>query len=806
MASTTLFITDGNRNPHNNNNNKHRQLNFERFTAADHEQWFDDHLGNTAHHQLTIDQLAIGGAALMPNETINPSVIIQDMDNKETIQPKNNDKLLLLPKGGYKAHLPVYLQPSLSTPMAPSHGGNRQSKPIEKMLSVTNPRTSASATTHNHSPVSNYYSRPTNQTTRRSARPAMNTNNNSNNDLLLKPIHGHSTADNNIDWKANPGPSIPLMSAPLPPPEDPLPTGHPHKDIYSSLPNSLKGKYREGFLWPTSTPQKETQETHVPGQLDDQIFKGWSSSPPKGISADQGTQTYDHDPEPPKNDDLPEQINHHSSEINRHHKQPEEVFHFISHLDPQDAFFSIANHLSTIAPIEQWSGIVSLDLSHQGLVSIMDLSDILPHLEYLNISHNAIYQISGLPASLQTIKAQTNRLTDIEGFNSLPNLHQLDLCDNAISTFQGFGPCPHLRVLHAENNKIYSCKPFQHIRSLTSLNLRSNVIKRLRFRDTELLELESLDVSYNRIQSLDSIEGLPSLKILNLDHNDIESVFIETPMDRLKILRLSYNRLKAFNGSLFPDLRTLYLDTNQIKRIVGLSCIPRLNSFSARNQGGNAMDLNLYHLRGSRKIYLSGNPMKRLGDMVDFFTLEYIELCSAQLEELPSSFARQMPNLVVVYLSNNFLTSIRQLRELRYLRKLVLLDNRISNLGDTVDDLSSFHHLYYLDLRENPISQKFYPPVTPSSKLKAQPKLTQYLAPEHDLTWSTRDDEFQEQLPDHWRVRREGYRASLIKYCASLKTIDNVWVKDEERDHADAAVAAIREQSKDMRKALEDDE
>ena len=57
-------------------------------------------------------------------------------------------------------------------------------------------------------------------------------------------------------------------------------------------------------------------------------------------------------------------------------------------------------------------------------------------------------------------------------------------------------------------------------------------------------------------------------------------------MMKLKVLRMCYNRLRAFDGSNFPDLRTLYMDDNQIVRIIGLSCIPRLASFSMRDQGG----------------------------------------------------------------------------------------------------------------------------------------------------------------------------------------------------------------------------
>lgn len=181
----------------------------------------------------------------------------------------------------------------------------------------------------------------------------------------------------------------------------------------------------------------------------------------------------------------------------------------------------------------------------------------------------------------------------------------------------------HLRTLHAENNKITSCAPFRNMKGLIHLNLRSNAIRHLGFRKGRLYVLryitfliattngiyreflETLDVSFNRIDCLEAIEGLPSLKVLNLgnsyilpvrflfpclnfiiDHNDIKWIQLEMPASKLKVLRLSYNRLKTFDGSFFPDLRTLYLDDNQILRIVGLSCTSRLESFSLRDQGG----------------------------------------------------------------------------------------------------------------------------------------------------------------------------------------------------------------------------
>lgn len=80
----------------------------------------------------------------------------------------------------------------------------------------------------------------------------------------------------------------------------------------------------------------------------------------------------------------------------------------------------------------------------------------------------------------------------------------------------------------------------------------------------------------------------PELKItiIDLEHNDIKYIQLSLPMGKLCKLQLGFNRLKSFDASLFPEIRTLYLDDNAIQRIIGVACIPRIESFSLRDQGG----------------------------------------------------------------------------------------------------------------------------------------------------------------------------------------------------------------------------
>ncbi|KAI9490292.1 hypothetical protein BDB00DRAFT_561101 [Zychaea mexicana] len=441
-------------------------------------------------------------------------------------------------------------------------------------------------------------------------------------------------------------------------------------------------------------------------------------------------------------------------------------FKFQSDVDTRQAIHKVAHHMLELKPFEQWNTIRVLDLAHHHIASISNLGTLLPALETLHVSNNAITDMRGLPESLQVLKAKSNRLTSIAGLKDLRNLHYLDVCNNGIASFDDITSLYHLRTLHAEYNKVSSCSP----------------LKRMK------------DLAYNRIECLESIEGLPSLRSLNLDHNDIKWISIRAPIAKLKVLRMSYNRLKAFDATFFPDLRTLYLDDNQILRIIGLSCIPRISSFSLRDQGGQKVDVNIRYLRGARKIYLSGNMLKELVRMEDFYTLEYLELCSIQLEKLPKEFARDVPNLGVLYLSHNYLQDIRPLRKLRHLQKLVLVDNKLDSESNVIDTVRTLDRLHYLDLRQNPLSAKLYPPIKTIEQSKiASGDISCYLANEYDDTWASRDAYFNQNMDPQWHQRRKCHRALFIKCRPLLQTLDNLRITDEERNTADNIAAELKQ-------------
>lgn len=107
----------------------------------------------------------------------------------------------------------------------------------------------------------------------------------------------------------------------------------------------------------------------------------------------------------------------------------------------------------------------------------------------------------------------------------------------------------------------------------------------------------------------------------------------------------------------------------------------------------------MQYLRRTRKLYLSGVTFKKMNQLFDFYALEYLELCSAELKVLPPDFSKRVPNLSTLYLSLNKLQDIKPLKKLLYLRRLVLIDNKLISLNEVIAVVKNMKRLTILDLR-----------------------------------------------------------------------------------------------------------
>jgi hypothetical protein len=77
-----------------------------------------------------------------------------------------------------------------------------------------------------------------------------------------------------------------------------------------------------------------------------------------------------------------------------------------------------------------------------------------------------------------------------------------------------------------------------------------------------------------------------------------------TPLTSLRTLKLSNNNLSSFSITYTPKVRTLYLDFNRLRGILGKS--RRIQSLSIRSQTVEGLSLGYEVSQGVKRLYISG--------------------------------------------------------------------------------------------------------------------------------------------------------------------------------------------------------
>jgi hypothetical protein len=101
--------------------------------------------------------------------------------------------------------------------------------------------------------------------------------------------------------------------------------------------------------------------------------------------------------------------------------------------------------------------------------------------------------------------------------------------------------------------------------------------------------------------------------------------------------------------------------------------------------------------------------------------------------------------------------------------------------------IAIFAHIH-LSFRQNPMCTNIYAPINLAQNLNEHEKISNYLTTANDETWEATDTEFFQHISDHWRTRREVYRALLIKECPKLVELDHLAVDANDRSCGDLVI------------------
>ena len=139
-------------------------------------------------------------------------------------------------------------------------------------------------------------------------------------------------------------------------------------------------------------------------------------------------------------------------------------------------------------------------------------------LTHLSLTHNGLRVLPRLHAAADTLRRlelSHQRLESMSGLPELPQLRELILNDNAIATLEPPAGCPRLERLWLFSNRIERLAGLDRLSSLRELWLQDNRVRRLRGAGLErLVDLRELALAGNPIHDLGEIDALASVPAL----------------------------------------------------------------------------------------------------------------------------------------------------------------------------------------------------------------------------------------------------------------------------------------------------
>lgn len=365
-----------------------------------------------------------------------------------------------------------------------------------------------------------------------------------------------------------------------------------------------------------------------------------------------------------------------------------------------------------------WSHIGSIHLANQGLESVKDLFKFLPGLSNVDLSHNEIKFLEGLPTQVLQLDISHNLIDSMSSFMKFRDLLILNVSFNNLVNLASLTSNIHLTKLKVTNNLLKSLDGIRHLSNLISLDVSQNRITGdVDFSTSALVNLQDLNVSENDIKLISGIESLLNLRVLNANENQIRHLSCSQKHGHLKKLLVRANRLRELNMNKFPYLRVLRIDGNFVKDVSDLKELKYLQEISCKSQENPDVVKKVMQVaKDVQTMDISGNSLFKLDSLSSdlniqpFLNINTLVLSAMGLERLPANFAQMFPNVRELNLNFNILTDILALSQAENLKRVFLLSNSINSIEMVLTSMNASRRtLRMLDLRINPINLDHYP-------------------------------------------------------------------------------------------------
>lgn len=421
---------------------------------------------------------------------------------------------------------------------------------------------------------------------------------------------------------------------------------------------------------------------------------------------------------------------------------------------------SLANtNVSDINPLTVCINLTTLNLSGTQITNLAPLTNLL-NLYDLDISNTPVSNISPLHAlvNLHFLNIEGTQVTDLAPLNNLDGLNEINFSNTQISDLMPLDKMSRLSKIYCDNSLvdkkmtdtfmssnpnvlvIYETKALElwwnalpsfwkdllTDQAMTSkkptkeelhsiINIRNLKVNHF-IQDAEpisrLTNIEFLDMSDSKIDDLSPLYGLHNLKSLNVKNTVISDLSALSNLKNIKELNIENTDVKSLKPLYdLSNLSIIYADGSKINRdeVIGLKKQQRqltvvYQTDELKMWWGN-LDLSWREIFNSHLLCDSNPTAEQLQSIIDIEeVIVHPDNVVYSLEPL-----RQMAFLKKLIINNNQIQDLTPLSDKEYLEVLSVSGNPVDN----IIPLANSHSLKNLNIENTPVSD-----LTPIASLK----------------------------------------------------------------------------------------
>lgn len=282
-------------------------------------------------------------------------------------------------------------------------------------------------------------------------------------------------------------------------------------------------------------------------------------------------------------------------------------------------------------------------------------------------------------SKLQLLNLSFCNLTNCNFLSNISTLNQLLLTGNKISSIPELSHMMQLRCINLSFNHIININKLQDLAknvNLVKLEVRGNPFcyTFVSYKEILVKMLPGVEQLNNRSAKIISDRQKEDLKIrlgreVAAELLEIEEAKIEN-LTEIFLIKKNIGILDNFNK--LPNLKRLNLSLNKLQKLEHMDCFPNLEEFRAEKNFLTNID-KIGDLTNLKKLELGSNYIEDLGIGFSLLKgLNHLSLENNRIQDLTG--LKSLENLLELYMGENLVKDLKQIRNLAPLKNLIVLD------------------------------------------------------------------------------------------------------------------------------------